>query len=145
MQSSSSRTTQLDTNPYHVGYDQSEVQVCRPSRRDDRICPVHTTGKCPLVAQPPIFDGIPPPRDYMMWSIVTCIFCFMPTGLVAVYHAVKATEHFEAGAIVEGEKAQLKSKKFIFISAAIGGAILVLTSIILGVLYSQPHIRESLP
>ena len=25
----------------------------------------------------------------MMWSILTCIFCFMPTGVVAVYNAHK--------------------------------------------------------
>lgn len=116
MSSSSSRTSQQETNPYHVGYDQSDTAG---NRRDNSICPAQR----------------PPPPDYLMWSILSAIFCFMPTGLVAVYHAIKATDYFEAGALVEGEVAQLRSRKFIIISCAIGSIIFVVTGVTLGTVY----------
>ena len=31
--------------------------------------------------------GAPPPPDYMIPSILVCLFCFCPTGIVAVYYA----------------------------------------------------------
>lgn len=43
-----------------------------------------------IVSQPktttvPIGD--PPPPDYMIPSILVCLFCFFPSGLVAIYFA----------------------------------------------------------
>lgn len=125
-------------NPYHVGYDQSdEVRVGEDLKLHNDT---NLTGTY-LVKQPKVLVGvIPSGRDYMMWSILACIFCFMPTGVVALYYANKANNDLDSGSLLEAEHAQRQSRKFIVLSVLIGSVLLVVVSVVLGLLYSHGHI-----
>ena len=52
-----------------------------------------STSPClPTTVPKPAFAS--PPRDYLLLSILTTIFCFWPTGVVAVWKAVEVIRIF---------------------------------------------------
>lgn len=90
--------------------------------------------------------GPPPPDSCMIFSILTCLFCFFPTGIAAIYYSNEVDECMRrqdrAGAI----KASSTAKK-LNIAGVIIGVIIVIVSISLYVglvvRYTVKHITDS--
>ncbi|XP_070537652.1 proline-rich transmembrane protein 1-like [Ptychodera flava] len=73
-----------------------------------------------------------PPNDYLVWSILSCIFCFWPTGIAAI---VKSLDVRKAVSMGDREKAERSSKitKYLILATIIVGVILLITVIVIQV------------
>ena len=76
----------------------------------------------------------PPPDNYLVWAILTTLFCFWPTGIVAIVNAANVNSRWAAGdvqgamAASEGAK---KWSKWTAIIAAIGLVLIIVFYVIL--------------
>lgn len=42
-------------------------------------------------------DAGHPPRDYLGWSLLATLFCFLPLGLVSLYYGLRTNRAMAAG------------------------------------------------
>lgn len=81
-------------------------------------------------------QNVPPPiqnkpDNYLVWAILTTIFCCLPFGVVAIVHAAKVDGLWTSGNYNGACEYSDKAKKWSIISAICGAVSLVL-SIIFG-------------
>jgi interferon-induced transmembrane protein len=62
----------------------------------------------------------PPPPTYMVPAILVTLFCFLPTGIAAIYFASQVSSRFGAGDPAGARQASDKAKMWTFISLGIG-------------------------
>ncbi|XP_071853266.1 uncharacterized protein [Apostichopus japonicus] len=60
------------------------------------------------------------PNDYLVFAILVTIFCFWPTGIVAIVFAAKVRSLFSSGDIQGAEQASASAKLWSKISLGIG-------------------------
>ena len=90
---------------------------------------------------PPPFGSMPPgqpsmgspPPNYLVWSILTTIFCCLPLGVVSIVFAAQVNSKWAAGDIAGARDSSEKAKRFAIWSAVVS-VILGVIGIILGVL-----------
>lgn len=73
-----------------------------------------------------------PPNNYLVFAILTTLFCFLPTGIVAIIYATKVNTLWHAQAYGEAYEASRKAKNWSVISAAVG-ALVIIVYVILAV------------
>lgn len=107
------------------------------------IFPVHMLadgyGECPPYAQPPCQERQPyPPRprgpqpsNYLVWSILTTLFCCLPAGIVAIVYSAKVDSAWAAGRYDDAVRFSKNAKQWCIISALIS----VVSSIVFTILY----------
>ena len=71
-----------------------------------------------------------PPSNYLVLAILTTLFCFLPTGIVALIYASRVDAYVHAGAWGEAYEASRKAKNWSIITAAVG-ALFIIVGIIL--------------
>lgn len=74
-------------------------------------------------------------RDYLVWSILTLIFCFWPLAIPAVVFAVRANSAKRAGAWDDAVKYTERARLFLMLSVVAGvviGGYLAITVILEG-------------
>lgn len=71
------------------------------------------------------------PSNYLVFAILTTLFCFLPTGIVAIIYATKVDKLWFAQAYDEAYDASRKAKNWSVISAAVG-AICIIVYVFLG-------------
>ncbi|MDE5888288.1 MAG: CD225/dispanin family protein [Muribaculaceae bacterium] len=76
-----------------------------------------------------------PPNNYLVFAILTTLFCFLPTGIVAIIYATKVNTLWHAQAYGEAYDASRKAKNWSVISAAVG-ALVIIVYIILAVAFA---------
>lgn len=54
--------------------------------------------------------------NHLAWSIFVTIFCFLPTGIVAIVHATKVKSLVVSGNMIAARNASLKARRWSFIS-----------------------------
>lgn len=59
-------------------------------------------------------------RDYLVWAILTTIFCCLPFGIVAIVYAVKANSAYDFGNYCEHVKNADKAKSWMIWGVALG-------------------------
>lgn len=59
-------------------------------------------------------------RDYLVWSILTTLFCCLPFGVVSIIYATKANSAYDAGNFDEHTKCADKAKMWMILGAVIG-------------------------
>ena len=69
-----------------------------------------------------------PPPNYMVWAVLTTLFCFFPLGIASIVFASQVTSKFNAGDLEGAERASTKAKQFA-IYAAIAGAVLLVIAV----------------
>ena len=97
----------------------------------------------PQYQQPPYYQpnyaqGQRPmkPDNYLVWAILSTIFCCLPLGIVSIVYSSKVDGLYNAGDFVGAQDAADKAKKFAMwgaIAAAIGIVLYILLIVVLGV------------
>jgi predicted secreted protein len=72
--------------------------------------------------------GTPPP-NYLVWAILTTIFCCLPLGVVSIVFSTQVNSKWALGDVAGAQDASGKAKKFA-IWSAIAWAILVVLYLI---------------
>jgi predicted secreted protein len=75
------------------------------------------------VARP---TGAPPP-NYLVWAILSTLFCCLPLGIVSIVYAAQVNTKFAAGDVAGAQDSSAKAKQFAIWSAIAG--------VIVGVIY----------
>ena len=70
--------------------------------------------------------GGPPPSNYLVWAILSTIFCCLPLGIASIVFAAQVNSKWAAGDFAGAHESSAKAKKFAIWSAAVA---LVLTLI----------------
>lgn len=80
--------------------------------------------------------GSVPPPNYMVWAILTTIFCCLPFGIVAIIKASQVNNLWMAGRAAEAMESSRSAKTWSIVAAAcglVGGAIYAIFMIFYGV------------
>jgi hypothetical protein len=75
-----------------------------------------------------------PPNDHMIFAILTCLFCFWPTSIVALIYSCEVNDRYNAGDHAGAMKSSLRASQWAKISLMIG-IILYFSSIVLFVAF----------
>lgn len=65
----------------------------------------------------------PKPDNYLVWAILSTVFCCIPTGIASIIFASKVNEAYARGEYQEAAKASKNAKTWALIGA--GAALLV--------------------
>lgn len=82
--------------------------------------------------------GAPVP-NYLVWAILVTLFCFLPTGIVAIVYASQVNSKLAAGDVAGAREASNKAKMWTIISAVVGvlvGVIVVASTATTNVTFS---------
>jgi Interferon-induced transmembrane protein len=72
----------------------------------------------------------PKPNSYLVWAILTTLFCCLPFGIVSIVQAAKVDSLWTAGDYAGAQAASNSAKKWAIIAACVGVALGVLYAII---------------
>ena len=66
------------------------------------------------------------PDNYLVWAILSTLFCCWPVGIVSIVNAAKVDAEWNKGNYAEAQKCSDNAKKFATISAIVGAIFIVL-------------------
>jgi hypothetical protein len=81
---------------------------------------------------PPPTGGAPSPTggakpdNYLVWAILSTLFCCLPLGVVSIVFAAQVDSKYNAGDYVGAQDASDKAKNFAIAAAAVGLVVLVI-------------------
>jgi Interferon-induced transmembrane protein len=70
--------------------------------------------------------GSAPPDNYLVWAILSTLFCCLPLGIVSIVFAAQVNTKWQAGDRAGAADSSAKAKKFAIWSAIAGVAAAVL-------------------
>jgi hypothetical protein len=70
--------------------------------------------------------GGPPPPNYLVWSILSTIFCCLPLGVVSIVFAAQVNGKWAQGDAAGAMESSRKAKQFATWSAIAGVVVIVL-------------------
>lgn len=79
----------------------------------------------------------PMPPTYMVWAILTTIFCCLPFGIVSILKAGNVSTFYSQGLYDEALKASLSAKKWALIGFFAGGGFILVYIIVLLITFSM--------
>ena len=68
----------------------------------------------------------PKPDKYLVWAILTTIFCCLPFGIVSIVFAAKVDGLYAGGNYAEAQAASESAKKWAIIAAIVGVVLLAI-------------------
>lgn len=71
------------------------------------------------------------PNDYLVWSILVTVFCFIPTGIAAIVYSARVDSAWYRGDKQYANDMSQKAKKFCLISLVIAIIIGFITGIVI--------------
>lgn len=75
----------------------------------------------PPAPPPPAYgQGGTPPPNYLVWAILTTIFCCLPLGVVSIVFAAQVNSKFTAGDVLGAQESSRKAKLWAIWSAVAG-------------------------
>lgn len=72
------------------------------------------------------------PNDYLVWSILATVFCFIPTGIAAIVFSARVDNAWHRGDKEYAHEMAQKAKKFCWISFGIALTLGVIIGVIVG-------------
>lgn len=72
-----------------------------------------------------------PPANYLVWAILTTIFCCLPLGVVSIVFSTQVNSKWALGDVAGAQDASDKAKKFAIWSAIAWAVLAVLWGILL--------------
>src|SRR5450631_2700282 len=95
----------------------------------------------PTPAPPPPSDGAPgvpgpqgtPPPNYLVWAILTTIFCCLPLGIPSIVFSTQVNSKWALGDVAGAQEASVKAKRFAIWAAIAWVIIAVLYGILIAV------------
>ncbi|KAL4229945.1 hypothetical protein ACF0H5_010336 [Mactra antiquata] len=79
------------------------------------------------------------PPDYMIPSVLACLFCFCPTGLCAIYYASQANTMARDGDMAMAQRYSNQARNLMIASVVIGIAWIILVVVLRVVVYSTTY------
>jgi hypothetical protein len=67
-----------------------------------------------------------PPQNYLVWSILTTLFCCLPFGIAAIVKSSQVDGLWRSGDVAGAHKASADAKKWATVSAVIGGVVIAI-------------------
>jgi predicted secreted protein len=67
----------------------------------------------------PTAGGTPPP-NYLVWAILSTIFCCLPFGIASIVFAAQVNGKFASGDVAGAQASSEKAKRFAIIAAVVG-------------------------
>jgi predicted secreted protein len=74
-----------------------------------------------------------PPSNYLVWAILTTIFCCLPLGVVSIVFSTQVNSKWALGDVAGAQDASAKARKFAIWSAVTWAILIVLYLIALAV------------
>jgi hypothetical protein len=92
-------------------------------------------GTTPPPPPPPSYGPGPagqtaPPKNYLVWAILSTVLCCLPLGIVSIVFAAQVNGKWAAGDVAGAQQASAKAKKFA-IWSAIAWAIVTVIYLVL--------------
>jgi hypothetical protein len=75
-------------------------------------------GAMPPGQQPPPMG--PPPPNYLVWSILSTIFCCLPLGVVSIVFAAQVNSKWASGDVAGAQDSSRKAKQFAMWGTIVG-------------------------
>lgn len=98
----------------------------------------------PMPPPPPGYGAAPsgatPPPNYLVWAILSTIFCCIPFGIASIVFAAQVNSKWAAGDFNGAAASSAKAKKFAIIAAVAGlifGVLYVIAIVALGMNASE--------
>ncbi len=80
--------------------------------------------------QQPGWPGQRAPDNYLVWAILTTVFCCLPLGIVSIVYSTKVSGLWSQGRYAEAQAAADNAKKWAIISAIVGAVVGVIVVIL---------------
>jgi hypothetical protein len=80
--------------------------------------------------QQPGWPGQPEPDNYLVWAILTTVFCCLPLGIVSIVNSTKVSGLWSQGRYAEAQAASESAKKWAIIAAIVGAVVGVIVVIL---------------
>ena len=80
--------------------------------------------------QQPGWQGQQQPDNYLVWAILTTIFCCLPFGIVSIIYSTKVSGLWVQGQYAEAQAAANNAKKWAIIGAVAGPIIYVVFTVL---------------
>ncbi|GGF51056.1 hypothetical protein GCM10011519_26300 [Marmoricola endophyticus] len=68
----------------------------------------------------------PQPENYLVWSILTTVFCCLPLGIVSIVFAAQVSSKWQMGDLAGAQESSRKAKQFAIWAAIIGAIVIVI-------------------
>ncbi len=88
------------------------------------------------MTQPPPPPGYPPqqpvgeaPKNYLVWSILTTLFCCLIPGIVAIVFSAQVNGLWAQGRYAEAQKMSGRAKTWVIIAAVLGIIVIAINLI----------------
>jgi len=86
---------------------------------------------------PPGYGGMPagpPPQNYLVWAILSTIFCCLPLGIASIVFAAQVSSKWQVGDYAGAQESSRKAKQFALWGTIIGAAGAVIGAILYAIL-----------
>jgi predicted secreted protein len=67
----------------------------------------------------PTAGGTPPP-NYLVWAILSTLFCCLPLGIASIVFAAQVNGKYASGDIAGAQDSSAKARRFAMIAAVVG-------------------------
>ena len=67
----------------------------------------------------PTAGGTPPP-NYLVWAILSTIFCCLPLGIASIVFAAQVNGKYAAGDVAGAQESSAKARRLAMIAAVVG-------------------------
>jgi predicted secreted protein len=75
-------------------------------------------------------QGSPPP-NYLVWAILSTLFCCLPLGIVSIVFAAQVNSKWTSGDVAGAQEASRKARTFALWSTIIGVVVIVIYVILI--------------
>jgi hypothetical protein len=74
----------------------------------------------PMPAYGPMGTQGIPPKNYLVWAILSTLLCFLPLGVASIVFAAQVNSKWASGDVVGAQRASARAKRFAIWAAIIG-------------------------
>jgi hypothetical protein len=83
----------------------------------------------PGYGRPPGYNPGPPPSNYLVWAILTTLFCCLPAGIVSIVYAAQVNSKWFSGDYDGAYRSSNNAKTWAIVSAIIGAIVIIIAII----------------
>ncbi len=74
-----------------------------------------------------------PPPNYLVWAILTTIFCCLPFGIISIIYAAQVNSKWVAGDLTGAQVSSKNAKTWAWVSFAVGISGIIIYFILIAV------------